>query len=128
VVCRLPARIPITHWYAVADHLVKGLIVLLEEAGEIMVGEFEGSLFDRFFGQLRIQADNGAAQITFQHHLASIGPSQGAIRPEGLLIVGVDTLLAEHLFQVLGKGSLHQSIFAVDVSDHADPYRTVHII
>ena len=33
-------------------------------------------------------------------------------------IPGIDAFLPERLFQVLGKGSLYQPVFTVDVGDH----------
>ena len=40
------------------------------------------------------------------------------MRPEGLVVPGVDAVPAEHIMQILGKGLLDQAVLAVDVGDH----------
>jgi hypothetical protein len=40
------------------------------------------------------------------------------VRPEGLVVPGVDTVLAEHIMEILSKGLLDQAVLAVDVGDH----------
>jgi hypothetical protein len=84
-----------------------------------MMRKLDHRLVDRLLRQSRVEPFQRRPQIAHQHHLAFAGAPQrtrictsGA---EAFLVPGIDAVPAQHLFQMLGKGRLNQTVFAVDV-------------
>ena len=107
--------VAVAHRHAVADQIVEGLIVLEQGARIVMMGELDHRFVDRHLRQSRIEPFQRRPQIAHQHDFALAGPSQRTVRTEAFLIPGVDAVPTQHLFQMLGKGRLNQTVFAVDV-------------
>ena len=103
---------------AVADEVVVLAVVLDERAGEVHPGQFLHGLFAGGFGELRVEALQGGAEVADENDFALAGATEGAGWAEGLFIVGVDAFPAEDTMQVVRKGLLDQAVFAVDVGDH----------
>ena len=104
---------------AVADEVVVFAVVLDEGAGEIHPGQFLHGLLAGGFGEVRVEALEGGAEVADEDDFALAVATEGAGRAERFVVEGVNALPAEGIMQVIGKGLLDQAVFAVDVSDHA---------
>ena len=104
--------------HAAADEAVELPVVLKQRAGEVDARQLLDGLLARRCRQVRVEPLQRRPQVAHQHHIPLGRAPQRALRPERLLVVGVDALPAEHLLQMLGEGLLDQPVFAVDVGDH----------
>jgi hypothetical protein len=109
------ACVPPLDRHAAPDESVEFAVVLDERAGVVDPDELLDRLLARLGRKIGIQPRDGRPQVPHQHHLALGCPAKGAVRPEGLGVVGIDALPAENLLQVVGEGLLDQPVFAVDV-------------
>jgi len=112
---QLPLSVAVAHRHAIADQRVKGLVVLQQRARKIVMGEFGNGFFNGRRRQLRIELDQRSAQVAHQNRVALVAAAQCAVWAKGFLIPQIEAVPAQHRFQMLGKGGLHQSIFAIDV-------------
>ena len=119
-VARLAGGIAPLHRHATADEAVELAVVLDERAGEIDARQLLDGLLAGRFRDVRVQPRERRAQVAHQHDVPLGRATERAVRPEGLRVVGVDTLPAEHLFQMLGEGLLDQPVLAVDVGEGHD--------
>ena len=114
-VAQLTLRILEAHRHAIAHQLVKGLVVLQERARKIVVRQLRHRVFDGGWRQLRVEPGQRLAQVAHQHRLALTAAPQRAGGAKALLVKGIDAVPAQLTLQVLGKRSLHQAVFTVDV-------------
>ena len=114
---RLAARLPPLDRHAAADETVELVVVLDEGACEVDAGELGYGLLSRSGRQVGVQPLDGGAEIAHQHDLTFGSPAQGAGGAEDLGVIGVETLPAQRVAQMVGEGLLDQAIFAVDVGD-----------
>ena len=94
---KLTLGITVAHRHAIADISVKLLVVLQEGSGEINTSELLHGLGDGFRRQLRVEPPQRRSQVPCQHHLARVGPSKRATRPEGFIVPGIDALPAQSI-------------------------------
>ena len=81
--------------HAVADEAVELAVVLDQRAGEIDPGELLDGLLACRFRQVWVEPGEGRTQVAHEHHVALARPPEGAVRAEGLLVLGVDAVPAE---------------------------------
>ena len=103
----------------VTDEVVILAVVLDERAGEVHPGQFLNGLFARGFGEVRVEALQGGAEVAGEDDFALAGAAEGAGGAEGFVVVRVKAFPAEDIMQVIGKGLLDQAVFAIDVGCHA---------
>lgn len=72
------------------------------------------SLLDSLIGQVGVQADEGGARVAYQHPVVDFLSAEHAVRAKGLLVPDEDAVPAQHLFEVIGKGSMDRPFPAVD--------------
>jgi hypothetical protein len=113
-VAEVASGIAIGDRYAIADQAIEVLIVLQHRAAEVVDRERPHCVIDRSRRQVRVESLKRGSQIAGQHRLGRILAPERAGRPKGLVVEGIDALPAERLFEVLGKGRLHQPVLAVD--------------
>ena len=116
-VARLAGGIAPLHRHPAADEAVELAVVLDERAGEIDARQLLDGLLPGRLRDVRVQPRERGAQVANQHDVPLRRATERAVRPEGLRLVGVDALPAEHLFEMLGEGLLDQPVFAVDVAE-----------
>ena len=69
--------------------------------------------------QAGVQLGQLLAQDSGQHNLAVGGAAQKTIRPEVLVVIGVDRFPAELMLQVIGGGLLDEGVFGVTAKGHS---------
>jgi len=104
--------------HAAADETVELPVVLQERPGKVHAGELFDGLLKGRRRQVRVEPCQGRPEIPNQDRLLRRCSPQGPLRPEGFGVVSINTFPAEVIMQVVGKGLLNQSVFAVDVGDH----------
>jgi hypothetical protein len=92
------------HRHTLSDVAVVLAIVLHQRAGKIHTGKLLDDLLTGRLGQSGIEPSQRCPQVAYQHHLTLASAAKRAVRPEGLLVPGVDAVPAEHIVQILGKG------------------------
>ena len=112
---KLPLGTAITHRHPVADQLVKRLVVLQQRTGKIVVRQLADRLFNGARWQKWVEFGQRRPQVTYQHHVTFTGTAQRTGGTEGFLVPGVNAVPTENFFQMLRKGGLYQTVFAVDV-------------
>ena len=112
---QLPLRIAVADRHPIPHQFVKRLVVLQQRARKVMARQLDDGVFNGRAWQLRVEFDQRRAQVAHQHHVALAGAAQRAGGAKSFLIPGIDAVPAQHLLQMLGKGGLHQTVFAVDV-------------
>ena len=116
---KLAARVAIADGNAVADQAIKVSIVLEQRAGEIVLGKLgDGVVYGRG-GKMGVEAPEGFSKVAGEHNLAGVGAAQRSGETKGFLVPGVDVFPAEPLFEVFRERGLNQTVFAVNVRNHA---------
>ena len=106
--------VSVFHGYASAEQSIEIAVVLHPRAADVVDGQGPHRVLDGRGRQARVEPLQRRAQVAGQHRFPGVGAAEGAVRPEGLLVPGVDAVPAEHPFKMFGKGRLHQTILAVD--------------
>ena len=81
-------------------------------------GDLPHRVVVRRAGQTRIQRRQPLPQRALQHDLAVRRTAEQAVRPEVLLVVGVDRFPAELLLQVVRRGLLDEGVLGVGSGSH----------
>ena len=98
----------------VLQHAIEIAVVLHHRAADVVRGEVPYYVVNGRGRQVGVEPLHRPAQVPGQHRFPGVGATEGAVRPEGLLVPGVDAVPAEHPFKMLGERRLHQPVFAVD--------------
>src|SRR5262249_9422695 len=124
-IARLASGITPLYWHALSDVAVVLAVMLHQRPGKIHAGKVLNGLLTSRLRQGVGESGTRRPQVTHYHHLTLAVAAKRAVRPEGLVVPGVDAVPAEHIVQILGEGLLDQAVLAVDVGDH---YRAICLI